>query len=146
MVKDHVEEALELFRSGYHCSQAVLSVFAEEYGLPAETASKIASGFGGGLAGYGRTCGALTAAMIVVGLRYGNANSADREAAALCREKTRGLIENFEKTHGTSNCNELVGFDRSHMEGAELMEKLPHFHTVCPKFLETVIIYLEEEL
>jgi len=143
MVKDHVAEAVELFRSGYSCSQAVLSVFAEEYGMDAETANKIASGFGGGI---GRTCGALTGAMMVAGLKYGNAKSTDREDAVRCREKTRELIEKFEKTHGSSMCNELVGFDRSNMKGAELMEKLPHFYTICPKFLETVITYLEEEL
>ena len=146
MVRDHVAEALDLFKSGYHCSQAVLAVFAEEYGLQDESALKIASPFGGGLAGFGRTCGAITGAMMVVGLKYGNAKSTDREAAALCREKTRVLIEKFEKTHGTSMCNELVGFDRSTMKVAELMEKLPHFYMVCPKFLETVITYLEEEL
>ena len=87
MVKDHVAEALELFKSGFHCSQAVLAVFAEENGLQTDAALKIACPFGGGMGGFGRTCGALTAAMVVVGLKYGNAKSTDREAAVLCREK-----------------------------------------------------------
>jgi C_GCAxxG_C_C family probable redox protein len=146
MVKDHLEEALELFKSGYHCSQAVLAAFSEDLDLPKETALKISCPFGGGLGGYGRTCGALTGAMMVVGLKYGTTKATDLDAKKLSREKTRQLIEAFEKVYGTSNCNELVGFDRSNLSGAELMAKLPQFHSICPKYLETVISFLEEEL
>ncbi len=146
MSKDHLAEALELFRSGFHCSQAILAAFSEEAGLPRETALKISCPFGGGIGGYGRTCGALTGALMVVGLKYGSTDSMDSVAKKLSKEKTRELIETFERIHGTSLCNELVGFDRSNMMGAELMARLPQFHNTCPKFLETVVTFLEEEL
>jgi C_GCAxxG_C_C family probable redox protein len=146
MVKDRVTEALELFNSGFHCSQAVFAAFSEDLGLSSKTALKIACPFGGGLGGYGKTCGALTGAMMVIGLKFGSSEVNDPETKKLSRDKTRALIETFERTHGTSNCNELVGFDRSNLSGAELMAKLPYFHTTCPKFLETVVSYLEEEL
>lgn len=146
MVKDRVTEALELFTSGYHCSQAVLAVFSEDLGLLRETALKIACPFGGGLGGYGRTCGALTGAMMVIGLKYGTTKATDLEGKKISREKTRELIETFEKKHGTSLCNELVGFNRSNLNGAELMEKRMHFYGICPKFIEMVVSYLEEEL
>ena len=146
MAKDYVTEALELFKSGFHCSQAVFAVFSEDLGLSRETALKIACPFGGGLGGYGRTCGALTGAMLVIGLKYGTSAVTDPEAKKRSRDKTRALIETFERAHGTSICNELVGFDRSNLGGAELIAKLPYFHTTCSKFLETVVSYLEEEL
>ncbi|NVO09726.1 MAG: C_GCAxxG_C_C family protein [Bacteroidales bacterium] len=146
MVKDHLEEALELFKSGYHCSQSVLAAFSEELGLPQETALKIACPFGGGLGGYGRTCGALTGAMMVVGLKYGATKDTDVEAKTLSRKKTRELIEAFEKAHGTSICNDLIGVNRSNFGGDELLAIRPIVQNTCPKFLETVITYLEEEL
>jgi C_GCAxxG_C_C family probable redox protein len=146
MDRDHLAEALELFRSGFHCSQAIFAAFTEETGLPRETALKIACPFGGGIGGYGRTCGALTGAIMVVGLKYGSTDPKDLDAKRLSREKTQELIETFERVHGTSMCNDLVGFDRSHMSGAELMAMLPQFHNTCPKFLETVVTFLEEEL
>jgi C_GCAxxG_C_C family probable redox protein len=146
MVKDHVAEVLELFKTGFHCSQAVFSSFSEDFGLPRETALKIAGPFGGGLGGYGRTCGALTGAMLVLGLKYGADKANDSETSRICKEKTRELIEIFEKVYGTSICNELVGFNRSNLSGAELLEKRPHFQKICPKFLETVASFLEEEL
>ncbi|MDY0094117.1 MAG: C-GCAxxG-C-C family protein [Candidatus Vecturithrix sp.] len=146
MMKDHVSESVELFKSGFHCSQAVFAPFSEELGLPRVTAFKIACPFGGGLGGYGKTCGALTGGMMVLGLKYGTTQATDLEAKKRSREKTRELIEAFERAHGTSICNELVGFDRSNLSGTELMAKLPHFRATCPKFLETVVAFLEEEL
>jgi C_GCAxxG_C_C family probable redox protein len=146
MANDHLEEAVELFKSGFNCSQALLASFSEDFGLARETALKIACPFGGGLGGYGRTCGALTGAMIVVGLKYGTTNATDTEAKKLSRDKTRELIDAFERVHGTSICNDLVGFDRSNMSGGELMTKIQHFHNTCPKFLETVVSFLEEKL
>jgi len=43
MTRDHVAEALDLFKTGSHCSQAVLAVFSEELGISRETAMKIAA-------------------------------------------------------------------------------------------------------
>ncbi len=146
MIKDYVAEALELFKSGFHCSQAVFAVFSEDFGLPRDTAFKIACPFGGGFGGCGRTCGALTGAMMVIGLKYGTTVATDPEAKKISGNKTRELVERFENIHGTCNCNELVGFDRSNMEGAELMAKLPYFHNTCSEFIETVVSFLEEEL
>jgi C_GCAxxG_C_C family probable redox protein len=146
MVKDHLAEALELFKSGYHCSQAVLAVFCEDFGLSREAALKISCPFGGGLGGYGRTCGALTGAMMVIGLKYGNTGVTDLDAKKTTFEKTRQLIETFENVHESTTCNELVGFDRSNLAGTELIAMLPFFYNTCPKFLETVVSFLEEEL
>jgi C_GCAxxG_C_C family probable redox protein len=42
-------------------------------------ALKIASGFGGGMGRLAETCGAVTGAFMVLGLKYGSAAS-DREA------------------------------------------------------------------
>jgi len=146
MVKDHLAEANELFRSGFNCSQAIVAVFSEEHGFPAETALKIAYPFGRGMGGCGHTCGALTGAMMVIGMKYGTADRYEPDKMKLAREKTRRLIEIFESEHGTTLCNDLTGFDQRKLNGPELMAMLPHFHNTCRKFLETVVTFLEEEL
>ncbi len=146
MVKDHLAEANELFRSGFNCSQAIVAVFSEEHGFPAETALKIAYPFGRGMGGCGHTCGALTGAMMVIGMKYGTAGQNETDKMKLAREKTRRLIEIFESEHGTTLCNDLTGFDQRKLNGPELMAMLPHFHSRCQKFLETVVTFLEEEL
>lgn len=156
MLKDHLAEANELFRSGFNCSQAIVAVFSEEYGFPAETAIRMAYPFGRGMGGCGCTCGALTGAMMVIGMKYGVAGQPEMKYGAagqdetdnkkLAREKTRRLIEFFENEHGTTLCNDLTGLDQRKLNGPELMAMLPHFHSRCQKFLETVVTFLEEEL
>lgn len=146
MVKDHLLETLELFKSGFSCSQAVLVPYSEELNLSRETALKISCSFGGGLGGAGKTCGALTGAIMVVGLKCGTTEATDLEAKKLACEKTKELVEIFEKNHGSTNCNELLGFERSNLSGAELMAKQQIFHNTCPNFLETVVSFLEEEI
>jgi hypothetical protein len=64
---NHSDSAAALFSQGLSCSQAVFSEYAGEYGLDKDAASKIASGFGGGMGRMGLTCGAVTGAYIVIG-------------------------------------------------------------------------------
>ena len=45
----HGEKAGALFLEGYNCAQSVVLAFADEMGIPKETAARIASSFGGGL-------------------------------------------------------------------------------------------------
>lgn len=61
----------KLLDEGFNCSQIVLSSFAEDLGLDSEMANKVATCFGGGM-GSGDTCGAVTGALMVLGLKYGN--------------------------------------------------------------------------
>lgn len=145
-MNDHVTEVLELFEAGYNCTQAVLSVFSNEMGIPKETALKISAPFGGGIAGYGNFCGALTGAIMVIGLKYGNSSATDYERKKKSTEKTSELIDSFEKQYGSCNCCDLIGMDIKKINPSEWKTKILNIESPCPKFLETVIIFLEEEL
>ena len=94
------EEAAEYFLSGFSCSQAVLYVFAEKYGLAKTTALKLADAFGSGMGGQGYTCGAVTAAYMVIGLKHGRTGVSELKK----KEETRRLVklfsEEFIKKHG----------------------------------------------
>jgi C_GCAxxG_C_C family probable redox protein len=74
-----IEESVAYFREGFSCSQAIVAAYAPSLGLDRDTALKIASGFGGGMGRLAETCGAITGAFMVLGLKYGSAAS-DREA------------------------------------------------------------------
>lgn len=65
------DEAVTLFQHGFSCSQAVLSVFAEDFGLHRDVVLRISQGFGAGIAYTDDICGALYGAIMVIGLRCG---------------------------------------------------------------------------
>ena len=62
------ENASRFFNRGYSCSQSVLSAYAPGYGLDERSAFKLASAFGGGMAHLDGACGAVTGALMVIGL------------------------------------------------------------------------------
>ena len=64
---DYEQRAEELFREGYNCAQAVFLAFACEK-MNRDEAAKLASAFGGGLAGTRNTCGAVSGLAMAYGL------------------------------------------------------------------------------
>ena len=65
------DKAVELFKTGACCSQAVFCAFAEDFGMDAETAMKVSAGLGGGVGRMREVCGAVTGATLALGMKYG---------------------------------------------------------------------------
>ncbi|WP_423129321.1 C-GCAxxG-C-C family protein [Gaoshiqia sp. Z1-71] len=139
---DKAQLAIEVFRE-LNCSQSVLSAFANDLNLDQETALKIASGFGGGMA-CGETCGAVTGAYMVIGLKHGH-SSADPDAKAATKEKIRRFSHLFTQTHGSLVCKELLGINISTPEGNAEAKERDLFQTHCPRFIETACRIIEKE-
>jgi C_GCAxxG_C_C family probable redox protein len=142
---NHAELAAAVFSQGLSCSQAVFSVYAAEYGLDKDAASKIASGFGGGMGRMGQTCGAVTGAYMVIGLKYGAATG-DREAKEKTYRAIREFAERFKVKQGSLVCTELLGCDISTPEGFEEMKKLGLHEKVCTKLVRDACEILDEML
>lgn len=104
-----MKKATEIFGSGYSCSQAVLGRFAEENGLDYDTALKIASGFGAGMARNEEVCGAVTGGIMALGLRYGRTSDTDSTATYDTYGKVNELMERFARENGSCICRKLLG-------------------------------------
>lgn len=96
---------------GYNCAQSVLSVFAEDHGMPLELALKLASPFGGGMR-MAATCGALTGALMALGLACGfdEYNTANKARADEC---TLELLRRWHAEIGPTDCKAILGYDVS---------------------------------
>jgi C_GCAxxG_C_C family probable redox protein len=139
----HVERAVHRFAEGFNCSQAVFSAYAEQFGLDEETALKIAAGFGGGMGRLGETCGAVTGAFMVLGLRYGR-GSPDPAAKERIYALIREFSTRFNARNGSLTCKGLLVCDISTPEGYEVARKKQLFTTACPRFVRDAAEVLEE--
>lgn len=83
----------------YNCAQSVLIPFAQELGLTEEQAYQLGSCFGSGML-HGATCGALSAALMVAGMKGCNT----QQAAA--------LIHQFRDDHQATDCAALLALAR----------------------------------
>jgi C_GCAxxG_C_C family probable redox protein len=135
------EQTSVLFKD-YNCAQTIFSLFAPEFGLDTETALKIASGFGSGM-NRGETCGAVTGAYMVLGLKSGHATSNQEDKA-----RTRDLIIKFNdlflQEHSSLSCKELLGYDLSLPGQKVKASEAGVFQSRCPLFLRTAARILEE--
>ena len=56
-LEERVNKAVELFKSGFNCSQSVVAAFADMYGYTEEQALRMSAAFGGGIGRMRLTCG-----------------------------------------------------------------------------------------
>jgi C_GCAxxG_C_C family probable redox protein len=138
--------ALASFNQGITCSSAVFSAFADELGLNDKTAKKIACGFGAGISRTGNICGAVSGAIMVIGLKYGKAEQGDDAATEKTRALTRQFIQEFTKKNGSVNCTELLGHNLSHQDEYEAAAGAKLFRTKCPALVRDAAIILEKIL
>ena len=108
-MKDRSEEAKNNFLSGMNCAQAVLCAFADRCGLDRETALKLASGFGGGIARQREVCGAITGICMAADLIRGPGEISDKAAKDEHYAFIRGLCDAFRDETGSIICRELLG-------------------------------------
>jgi C_GCAxxG_C_C family probable redox protein len=141
-----VERAVSGFKQGFNCCQAVVSTYGPRFGLERESALKLASGFGGGIGHLGESCGAVTGALMVIGLKHGGTLAEDEKSS----EKTYGLISQFLKRfkarHGSIQCRELLGYDISTPEGLKTARDNGLFEKQCPAYVRASAEILEEIL
>ena len=138
-----IEDAVSRFQGGHSCSQAVFSTYAEPLGVDEQTAMKVAAGFGGGMGRMGHTCGAVTGAMMALGLKYGGRGRQGKEKTY---ELVRQFAERFKARHGSLDCKDLLGCDISTPEGRQRIEQQGLHSTLCPQFVRTAAEIVEELL
>lgn len=142
---DNVELTNKYFADKYLCSQAVFAAFASQYGLTEEQALKIGASFGSGMC-KGEVCGAVTGALMVIGLKYGQCNMEDTDSRIKTNQLTALLMDRFKEENGSYLCKELLGYDLSKKEELEKIKELGLFTEFCPKMVESAARILEEIL
>ncbi|MDD6030255.1 MAG: C-GCAxxG-C-C family protein [Kiritimatiellae bacterium] len=105
------DKAVELFKTGACCSQAVFCAFAEDFGMDAETAMKVSAGLGGGVGRMREVCGAVTGATLALGMKYGP----DKAAVY---PHVQELCARFKAECGSIVCRELLAGSGATQGGA----------------------------
>lgn len=130
--------------SGFNCAQSVLMQFSEDFGMPRETAAKLASGFGGGMR-MGKTCGALTGALMVLGLAHGF-DTAELKLKHNMELLTQDMITDFHNLHGCTDCKDILGIDVTDPEARAKAREMGIFAAKCPLVIDTAVKLVERYL
>lgn len=134
MTSNPADIAIEIFQQEKgHCSQAIFASYGEHLGLGKvdfDTCMRISSAFSGGIALTGNVCGALTGALMSLGLKFGDdVNQVNVHAVK--------LLDEFKSLHGSIICRELIDHDLTTDEQIKQAFATGAFDN-CPKYIEDV--------
>ncbi|MBQ7089420.1 MAG: C_GCAxxG_C_C family protein [Clostridia bacterium] len=99
--------AMDFHQQGYNCAQAVALPFCEEMGLDAAVVKRATEGFGAGMGGRTQTCGALSGAVFVAGMR--NADATDPASKMDTYKVCAKMSEEFVAHCGSGVCEVIKG-------------------------------------
>lgn len=139
--------AVDFLMKGYMCSESIVMAFAQEFGLEPETAAKISSGFAGGIA-QGKICGAVTGAIMVIGLKYGSGLIIEQYSRELCFQITQEFSHRFMIRRKSLDCGEILLMNNINPKDPEEMKNLRE-KRLCDKIVtdsvELLVDLLSEE-
>ena len=123
--------ATEIMTQGYACSEALLLAVCEEFEIDIDEnfIPRIASLFAGGIGNTGSVCGAVTGAIMAMGLVKERGQTMEKVLQNL--ELAAEFRRRFEADMETINCRELTGLDLTSKEGIEQFMKSSVPQTVC---------------
>jgi C_GCAxxG_C_C family probable redox protein len=143
-MSEKADAAVEAFRQGRNCAQAVLTTFCEDSDLDKVTATRLATGLGGGIGRKGEVCGAVSGAVLVLGLKYGGWRGENSAAVDETYRLAGELADRFAARNGTVRCRDLLGIEVGDPAQRAQARREGLFDRVCENAVrEAVAILLE---
>ena len=146
-MKNRSETAAEMVAGSWNCAQSVLGVFCADLGLDREAAMKLASGFGAGMGKKQEVCGAVSGAVMAVGMKHGQAREDDKAAKEAAYRLSRELMDRFQAEFGSCLCRELLpGLDLASEAGHQRYKAEGWSEKVCRPCVRFAVRVLEDIL
>lgn len=105
------ELAISLHDKKYNCAQSVACAFAEELNVDPQVLFKVCEGFGLGMGCMNGTCGAISGAIAVIGLKNSDGNLSAPASKANTYQLSQILHQKFAEKNDGTICRELKGVD-----------------------------------
>mgnify|MGYP002620038988 FL=1 len=157
-IESRAQRAVDLFKQGFNCSQAVFASCADIYGITDEKlALRLSASFGGGMGRMRLVCGAASGMFMLAGLHNGSATPHDSEGKMANYAFVQQLANEYKSRYGSLICAELLGLapknnspfpsgeGREEATSPKPAERTPEYYQKrpCPEMIaEAVRIYL----
>jgi C_GCAxxG_C_C family probable redox protein len=139
-------QAINSFKTGMNCSQAVLTTFSDKFNIDKNLALGISCGFGAGMGRLQETCGAVTGSFMVIGAHASEQYADNKDK----KEKSYALIQEFDRQftriHGSIKCSTLLKIDLRTPEGQRAFKENNLGETICEKCIADAVSIVESLL
>jgi C_GCAxxG_C_C family probable redox protein len=93
-----------------------------------------------------RVCGAVTGAVMVLGLAYGGTGADDSSAKEATYAAVQEFLAAFASAHGSVACTDLLGYNLGDPAEAAAAREAGAVPRICPALVRSAGILLEETL
>lgn len=133
-METRVEETIKKHDKGYNCAQAVACTYCDLVGVDEETMFKMTEGLGFGMGCMEGTCGAVSGACVVAGMKSSTGNLKKPDSKQASYKLSKEILKKFEEMNTTVTCKDLKG-----AETGTVIRK-------CPDCIKDAARILEETL
>lgn len=127
-----IQKADKLHKRGYNCAQAVACTFCEEVGIDEATMFKLSEGFGAGIGGFQSTCGAVSGAVLVAGLKNSTGDLLHPASKDSTYKLSKQIVDEFIRMNGSEVCKDLKGIETNRVLRS------------CPGCIEDAVTLVEQ--
>lgn len=111
IMKTRVEETIRRHDKGYNCAQAVACTYCDLVGVEEETMFKMTEALGLGMGCMEGTCGAVTGACVLAGMKQSTGNLEKPNSKAASYRLSKEIVKKFEEKNRSVVCRTLKGVD-----------------------------------
>lgn len=110
-MESRIEQTIERKNKGYNCAQAVACTYCDLVGLDEQTVFRMTEGLGAGMGNMEGTCGAVSGACILAGMKKSTGNLDHPDSKADTLKLAKEIMKHFEDRNTSVTCKELKGIE-----------------------------------
>ncbi|MCB2197509.1 MAG: C-GCAxxG-C-C family protein [Bacteroidetes bacterium] len=144
-MQDKKNKALSYFNNSFNCAQSVLTTFGPELGLGKDECLRIATAFGAGMGKQQHVCGAVSGALMVLGLKFGKALNDPESNKENTYDKAAEFLKRFESKNESIYCKQLLQeLDMKKEKDLIKIHELGLFETDCINYIKQAVDITEQ--
>ncbi|MFX1564217.1 MAG: C-GCAxxG-C-C family protein, partial [Promethearchaeota archaeon] len=121
--EDTIQLAYANARQGFLCSESVLLALSKCLNISSDLIPRIATGFGAGIGRAGEVCGAISGAVMGLGLFFGRME-VNKESQQKPYWFASELMKRFSSNFGQVQCKKLLSLDLTSEEAVEALQRI----------------------
>jgi C_GCAxxG_C_C family probable redox protein len=134
--KEVIDQARAFAQEGFLCSESLLLALSKALNLESNIIPRIATGFGAGIGCHSEICGALSGAIMGLGLQFGRNHPSETPEGEPPYEYSKTMMDLFITRFRHIRCMDLLGLDISREEGLKEYRQKNLWETKCRDIIE----------
>lgn len=110
-MKTRVKETIAKHDKGYNCAQAVACTYCDLVGVEEEVMFRMTEALGLGMGGMEGTCGAVSGACVLAGMKRSSGNLDKPDSKAQSYRLSKEIVKQFEEQNQSVICKTLKGVE-----------------------------------